>query len=404
VLDPPADAGGTDSQQPPVATNWTLAYYESIEVAGLIKGSQRHEQRQRLREAVSREMFDFKDKTGLFDNFEVNHEPFWPRVKWLLAGSLAWHAIFVTCILLIPPVRDALSIAFIFSGGRIVDRPYSKTNILNQGDILEVTAEKFHYPEGYFAMDQQPMPSPLPAGPAFRPRPFSPSSEAAAASPSPAASVVPSPSPLIVAKASPSPSIDPKEAEATKKAEEQLDRVAAENGVKRPKEINTRPFKDLLASAKKMKDDGKLNLSGQIELTVEADRDAEGKLQNAKVTDKRGDKTLEGVALDFVSALSDSGVLDFLEGTKHLKLVAKVDDNNIEIVVSTEVESEERARQLEKGYSLLIVGGRIVKRGKDEEIYYNHTEVTSHDKEVSVKLAMPRSELSPLLLKYSAAK
>jgi len=209
---------------------------------------------------------------------------------------------------------------------------------------------------------------------------------------------------LIVAKASPSPSIDPKEEEATKKAEEQLDRVAAENGVKRPKEINTRPFKDLLASAKKMKDDGKLNLSGQIELTVEADRDAEGKLQNAKVTDKRGDKTLEGVALDFVSALSDSGVLDFLEGTKHLKLVAKVDDNNIEIVVSTEVESEERARQLEKGYSLLIVGGRIVKRGKDEEIYYNHTEVMSHDKEVSVKLAMPRSELSPLLLKYSAAK
>ena len=162
--------------------------------------------------------------------------------------------------------------------------------------------------------------------------------------------------------------------------------------------------KDLLAAAKKMKDDGKLNLSGQIELTVEADRDADGKLQNAKVADKRGDKALEVVALDFVSALSDSGVLDFLEGTKHLKLVARVDDNNVDIVVSTEVESEERARQMERGYSLLIVGGRIAKRGQDEEVYYNHTEVTSHDKEVSVKLAMPRSELSPLLLKYSAAK
>ena len=97
-------------------------------------------------------------------------------------------------------------------------------------------------------------------------------------------------------------------------------------------------------------------------------------------------------------------MLNFLEGTRHLKLVAKVDDNNVEIVVSTEVESEERARRLEKGYSLLIVGGRIAKRGQDEEVYYNHTEVTSHDKEVSVKLAMPRSELSPLLLKYSAAK
>ena len=350
-------------------------------------------------------MFDFKEKPELFDNFEVNREPFWPRVKWLVAGSGAWHALFIACILLIPPVRDALSIAFVFSGGRFVDRPYSKTSIANQ-DVLEVTTEKFRYPEGYFAMDQQPMPSPLPAAPAFSPRRFSPSQAAAAATPSPLPSVVPSPSPLIAANpsASPKPSIDPKEAEAAKKAEEQLDRVAAENGVKRPKEINTRPFKDLLAAAKKMKDDGKLNLSGQIELTVEADRDADGKLQNAKVADKRGDKALEGVALDFVSALSDSGVLNFLEGTRHLKLVAKVDDNNVEIVVSTEVESEERARQLEKGYSLLIVGGRIAKRGQDEEVYYNHTEVTSHDKEVSVKLAMPRSELSPLLLKYSAAK
>src|SRR5437588_764908 len=83
-------------------------------------------------------------------------------------------------------------------------------------------------------------------------------------------------------------------------------------------EINTRPFKDLLASAKKMKDDGKLKLTGQIELTVESDLDSDGKLKNAHVTDKRGDKILESVALDFVAALSDSGVLDFLEGTTHV--------------------------------------------------------------------------------------
>jgi hypothetical protein len=349
-------------------------------------------------------MFDFKEKLGLFDDFEVNRQPFWPRVKWLLAGSLAWHALIVTCIMLIPPVRDALSIAFIFSGGRIVDRPYSKTNIANQGDILEITTEKFRYPDGYFAMDQLAMPSPTPIGMTFTPRPFTPQ-PSAGATPSPLPSPGSSPSPLVAAvKPSPSPTLDPKEVEAAKKAEEQLDKVAAENGVRRPKEINTRPFKDLLASAKKMKDDNKLNLSGQIELTVEADRDNDGKLQNAKVTDKRGDKALEGVALDFVSALSDSGVLDFLEGTKHLKLVAKLDDANIEIVVSTEVESEERARQMEKGYSMLIVYGRMAKRGQDEEIYYNHAQVSSKDKEVSVKLAMPRSEISQLLSKYAASK
>ena len=92
--------------------------------------------------------------------------------------------------------------------------------------------------------------------------------------------------------------------------------------------------------------------------------------------------------------MSDSGVLDFLEGTKHIKLIAKVDDKTVEVTASSEVESAERARQMEKGFSLLIVGGRIAKRGKDEELYYNHTQVSSNEKEVSVKFAIPRSELS----------
>ena len=154
-----------------------------------------------------------------------------------------------------------------------------------------------------------------------------------------------------------------------------------------------------MAEAKKKKDRGELNLNGQIELTIEADLDPDGKLQNATVKDKRGDKQLENVALGFVSALSDSGVLDFLEGTSHLRLTAKIDEHNVEVVVATEVESEDRARQMEKGYSLLIVGGRIAKRGKDEEVYYNHTQVTSLGKEVLVKFSMPRSEMGQMLSK-----
>jgi saccharopine dehydrogenase-like NADP-dependent oxidoreductase len=74
------------------------------------------------------------------------------------------------------------------------------------------------------------------------------------------------------------------------------------------------------------------------------------------------------------------------------------------VVASTEVESEQRARQMEKGFSLLIVGGRIAKRGKDEEIYYNHTQVSSKDKEVSVKFSMSRTEMGTLLSKYTSEK
>jgi len=349
-------------------------------------------------------MLDLYKTSGLFENFEVNPEPFWPRIVRLLGGSVALHLVLIACVVFIPPVRDALSIAAMFSGAGFVDRAYNKTKIENEGDIVEITTEKFHYPEGYFAMDAQALPSPSPAFPIasdFTPTTIPPSQ---LLSPSPTPAPVATPSPAITAKGTPAPSPNADDEKEKQKIEAELDRAALENGVKRPKEINTRPFKDLLAEAKRKKDRGELNLNGQIELTVEADRGQDGKLINAVVKDKRGDKKLEAVALDFVAALSDSGVLDFLEGTKHIRLIAKVDDQNVEVVASTEVESEQRARQMEKGFSLLIVGGRIAKRGKDEEIYYNHTQVSSKDKEVSVKFSMTRTEMGTLLSKYTSEK
>lgn len=345
-------------------------------------------------------MLDLTETDGLFDNFEVNREPFWPTITRLLGGSLVFHVAVTACVILIPPVRDALSVVVLFRGAGFVDRAYTKTQIENEGDIVELTTERFRYPDGYFAMDAQPTPSPLFSPLAvFTPQSFSPSQ---LETPTPAPSPVASPSTAIAAKAT--PSVSAEDEKAKQKVEAELDRAAAENGVKRPKEINTRPFKDLLADAKKKKDKGELDLSGQIEITVEADRDPDGTLKNAQVKDKRGDKKLEAIALDFISALSDSGVLDFLEDTKHLRLTVKIDEKNVEVSASSEVESEERARQMEKGYSLLIVGGRIIKRGQDEEAYYNHTEVTSKDKEVSVKFSMPRKDMGDLLSKYSVEK
>jgi len=351
-------------------------------------------------------MLQFHDTGGLFEKFEVNAQPFWPKILRLLGASVIFHVILVAAVVFIPPVRDALSLAVLFSDAGFVDRPYSKTQIENEGDITEITTEKFHYPEGYFAMDQMPFPSPTPTPMVAYAPPFHPQPQVAQLDPfaTPSPSPSPTSSPQVAANVTPTPTPSAEEEETRKKAEAELDRMAAESGVKRPKEINTRPFKDLLADAKKKKDKGELKLDGQIELTVEADRDAEGKLTNAKVTDKRGDKALERIALDFVAALSDSGVLDFLEGTKHLKLTVKMDNDNVEVVAATEVESEDRARQLERTFGGMIVLGRIVKHGKDEEVYYNHTQVSSKEKEVSVRFTMPRADMGAMLTKYTAEK
>src|SRR5437867_5401868 len=135
-------------------------------------------------------MFNLAENHGIFENFEVNAEPFWPRISRWLGGSVVLHVVLALCVIFIPPVRDALSIALVFSGGRFVDRPYTKTQIENEGDIVELTTGKLHYPEGYFAMDQFPLPSPSPTPivPLFSPvQPFHPNPETMNPSPSPAA-------------------------------------------------------------------------------------------------------------------------------------------------------------------------------------------------------------------------
>jgi len=349
-------------------------------------------------------MLEFSNTAGLFESFEVNREPFWPRVRWLLVGSIVWHLVAIAVIVMVPQVRNTLAIATIFSDSSFVDRPYDKTEIENLGEITEITTEQFRYPDGYFqvANGEMPFPMPTPTPNLVVSAPFTP--VPVPLDPVPAPSPSPTASPLVASNATPTPSPNAEQDAARKKAEEELDKVAAENGVKRPNEINTRPFKDLLIAAKKRRDEKQLNLDGVIELTVEADRSPDGKLMNAKVTDKRGDKVLETTALEFIAALSDSGVLIFLEDAKHLRVSVKLDQTTVEIVAATEVDSEERARQLERTYGLMIVLGRLAKQGKDEEVYYNHTQVSSKEKEVSVKFAMPRAEMGALLSKYAAEK
>ena len=56
-------------------------------------------------------MLALTETDGLFGNFEINREPFWPRISWLLAGSGVWHLVVVKSELLIfgtlaPTIRE----------------------------------------------------------------------------------------------------------------------------------------------------------------------------------------------------------------------------------------------------------------------------------------------------------
>src|SRR5262245_37828570 len=86
----------------------------------------------------------------LFDNFEVNREPKWPTLSRLIAASVLVHMAVVWAIIYVPAVRDTVNIAALIANTRFVDKDYVATQI--GYDVQMVNVEKFHYPEGYFAV------------------------------------------------------------------------------------------------------------------------------------------------------------------------------------------------------------------------------------------------------------
>ena len=163
----------------------------------------------------------------------------WPLVSKLLAGSLVLHLLFVASVLYIPGVRDAFNLASLIADTRFVDKAYDRTEIGDDVQLVELTSEKFHYPEGYFAAEgavTMPSPTPLPfLAEALKPAPVQPEIASSSPSPSPfatpstAASAVSSSPAVAQAKASPSPTGSP--AMTADEAQTALDKTAAENNL-----------------------------------------------------------------------------------------------------------------------------------------------------------------------------
>ncbi len=246
----------------------------------------------------------------LFANYEWNRAPRWPQLLRIGVGSFVVHAVFVLSLIYVPAVRDAFNVAAIFSGAEYVDQDYKKTVIGERAQIIDLTDpnSRFQYPEGYFAVQESPDPyafdpqlmavdttmaEPPPPIVISKPKPLPTPKPVAtpksATTPTPLAS--PSPSPL-VAKNSVGAAANSNSQTADAESERNLDRIASENNIKRPKTINSKPFKDWLAAANKKKTAGELDLNGPVEMTIEADRKPDGTLDNVEVTQKTGDERL----------------------------------------------------------------------------------------------------------------
>jgi hypothetical protein len=365
-------------------------------------------------------MFNFADTGGLFDHYEVNREPFWPKMTWLVAGSGAWHLVLLVLILLIPPVRDAFSITAMFRDSGFVDKPYVHTEI-EDADIIDFSTGKFHYPEGYFAMDQQGIP-PLPEFPIV---PFTPTHYSATPTPnasaSPSITPTPSPTPLPLiagnnrgsktssgknSEPKPSPGASPQD-KSVEQAQKDLEAASKKTGIELPaeNEINKAPFKALAMYATDLRDAKKLDLNQSFEISIEATLDKDGKLVKPIVTKKSGDEILTDLGKELVSAMNDSGVLVYLKiinedkpGTK-VTFTIKQDGTDVTAVVESEVSSPDSANKLSRGFGGMLLLGAVTRKGKDEEILINHTKVSAEGNKVIFKLSMAHEEVVKIVQK-----
>ena len=356
----------------------------------------------------------------LFADFEVNRESRRPIISKLLAGSLTAHLLAAACVLFVPGVRDAFNLASLISDTRFVDKPYERTEIGDDVQLLNLASNKFHYPEGYFALESQPGATPFPAPPQFIAQAPSPAVQpelGPSPSPSPSPVETASPSPLITAspspvvaqaKTSPTPAQSP--TMTADEAQTELDKTAAKNNLELPKEneINKKALKDFAIYANELKNQGKLDLNKPFEIVIEAELDQNGKLKNAKFTKKAGDPNLVDLFGRMVSALNDSGFLIYLKPVdkdnpgSRVVFTIKQGESEVLATVESEASSVDSARLLAKGFNAALTIGAQSRAGKDEEALLRNTSAEPVGKNVVFNFTMPRQAVVDLIKKQLA--
>lgn len=372
----------------------------------------------------------------LFAKFEVNKELRWPVISKLLVGSLALHSVVIACVLFIPGVRDAFNLASLIADTKFVDKAYQRTEIGDDVTLIDLTSDKFRYPDGYFAPEGQIVTPPTVVPPfVAQVQPSLPVQPELAPSPSPSPSPIvtpaptPVPTPIIprfnrprvrrlpsqsIAQASPSPNASPAQTPAmtADEAQTELDKTAKKNNLDLPKEneINKKAMKDFAAYALDLKNQGKLDLNQPFEIVIEAELDQDGKLKNPKFTKKAGDPNLVDLFGRMVAALNDSGFLVYLKDLNKdnpgSKIVITVKQGESEVLASVESEasSAESARLLAPVFNKMLSFGADSRKGKDEETLLRNTSAEPNGKKIIFNFTMPRQAVVDLIKKQLADK
>ena len=354
----------------------------------------------------------------LFDRFEINRTPRWPMLSRLVALSVVAHGLFFVAVVYVPTLRSMLYVASNMSGIKFVSEDYDPTLIGQRATIVKLEPHQpLYYPPDYFGAPEvaettqfDPMlvqqAAPPPPMPTYRPRRPRTPRVVEAAEPSP------TPTPEEVAQATPTPSPEPL-TEEQKKAEEEMARIARENGIARPPgNINTKPFEDIAVKGKELFDQGKLNFNSAIDVTATAALNEDGTLKEDTINfdwKTASDQNTADLALQLVNAMSQSRVLVVLKGpenkgAQNVTISLKLDQQTVKIAVLSDMTSDAEAMKTALGCAALVAIGKQAKKGSNEGVLYENLKFDSSGKQFIMNFEMPKDAAGKMITEMLAKK
>ncbi|MBC7931886.1 MAG: hypothetical protein H7Z38_15100, partial [Rubrivivax sp.] len=157
------------------------------------------------------------------------------------------------------------------------------------------------------------------------------------------------------------------------------------------------PFRELIAKMRRLTEAGELSAGDSFEFTVEAARNADGTLSDVRFTTAEAkNENWRKLSEEFITLLSDSRALSYLEEVERLTFTVKLADN-LSAALSAEAATDARAAQLRSTSALLFDLARHSQQGRPGVEILNGMRVSANGKRLLMKLDMTRAEVGNLL-------
>lgn len=167
--------------------------------------------------------------------------------------------------------------------------------------------------------------------------------------------------------------------------------------------INAVPFREVLKKAQRLIETSELYPEAVLDFIIEADRNADGRLSNIKITKAQvADGRWQPLVREFITFLGASDALSALTGVDHLTITLRL-DKRASARLHAVVNSAEQAAQLAQNYNTLLGLGRLSRHGGREGVeILNNMAFSANGKQLTMQLEMSRELAGNLFRQHTS--